>query len=180
MDQDLKFQEFSIKDYIFIVRLHLKKIIFFVLSGFLIGLYLNLVTPPKHTATASVILKNKPDAGMVMDFSGNRGQDRVSNAIQMIKSRGIALETIKTLWPGYKNNLDLFGSYPFYPRGRRLRLYIKNFFKFGDEKNVEERMYYEEPYSEEIGNKFATILENRISVNHLPNTDIFKISVFGK
>jgi capsular exopolysaccharide synthesis family protein len=176
MDQNLKFQEFSIKDYIFIVRLHLKKIISFVVVGFIVGLYFNLVTPPAHVASASVILSEKPGTSMVMDFSGNRGQDRMSNAIQMIKSRGIALETVKTLWPEYKNNLELFGSYPFYPRGRRLRMYFKNIFKFGREKVTEKRMFYEEPYSEKIGNKFAAIIENKINVYHVPNTDIIKIS----
>tara|TARA_B100001250_G_scaffold414394_1_gene452487 strand:+ start:276 stop:2579 length:2304 start_codon:yes stop_codon:yes gene_type:complete len=176
MDQELKFQEFSIKDYIFIIRLHFKKIIFFIILGFIVGLYFNLVTPPKHVATASVILNEKPGAGMIMDFSGSRGQDRMSNAIQMIKSRGIALETVKTLWPDYKNNLDLFGSYPFYPRGRRLRMYVKNIFRFGGEKITEKRMYYEEPYSEEIGNRFAALIENGINVYHLPNTDILRIS----
>ena len=57
----------------------------------IVGLYFNLVTPPKHVATASVILKDKPGTSMVMDFSGSRAQDRMSNAIQMIKSRGIIL-----------------------------------------------------------------------------------------
>ena len=176
MEQKLEFQEFSIKDYIFIIRLHYKKIIFFVILGFIVGLYFNLVTPPKHVATASVILKDKPGTSMVMDFSGSRAQDRMSNAIQMIKSRGIALETVKTLWPSYKNNLDLFGSYPFYPRGRRLRMYLKNIFNFGKDIKLEERMYYDEPYSEKIGNKFAAIIENKINVYHLPNTDILQIS----
>ena len=46
---------------------------------------------------------------MVMDLTGNRNQDNISNAIQMIKSRIIAKETVKSLWPRYKNNLDLFG-----------------------------------------------------------------------
>ena len=124
-DQEIKFQEFSIKEYIFIIRLHLKKILFFTFNWFLYWFYYTLVTPPYHLATSSVLLKENPGAGMVMDLTGNRNQDNISNAIQMIRSRIIAKETVKSLWPRYKNNLDLFGSYPFYPRGRRIRKYFK-------------------------------------------------------
>ena len=64
---------------------------------------------------------------MVMDLTGNRNQDNISNAIQMIKSRIIAKETVKSLWPRYKNNLDLFGSYPFLPqRKKELENILKN------------------------------------------------------
>ena len=40
-DQEIKFQEFSIKEYIFIIRLHLKKILFFTIIGFCIGFLLH-------------------------------------------------------------------------------------------------------------------------------------------
>ena len=101
-----------------------------------------LVTPPYHLATSSVLLKENPGAGMVMDLTGNRNQDNISNAIQMIKSRIIAKETVKSLWPRYKNNLDLFGSYPFYPRGRRLRKYFKELFSFGKNSSQEKEFSY--------------------------------------
>ena len=118
-DQEIKFQEFSIKEYIFIIRLHLKKILFFTFFGFCIGFYYTLVTPPYHLATSSVLLKENPGAGMVMDLTGNRNQDNISNAIQMIRSRIIAKETVKSLWPRYKNNLDLFGFISILPERKK-------------------------------------------------------------
>ena len=177
MNNDVKFQEFSIKEYIFIIRLHIKKIIFFTLLGFIFGFYNNLITPPLYLASSSVLIKEQPGVGMVMDMTGTHKQDKISNAMQMIKSRAIAKETVKIIWARYKNNLELFGSYPFYPRGRRIRQFMKNIITFGKSKNnLEKRISYEEPYSDDIGNRFGSIIESRIKVNHLKNTDIIKIS----
>ncbi len=175
-DQEIKFQEFSVKEYIFIIRLHLKKILFFTIIGFCIGFYYTLVTPPYHLATSSVLLKENPGAGMVMDLTGNRNQDNISNAIQMIRSRIIAKETVKSLWPRYKNNLDLFGSYPFYPRGRRIRKYFKELISFGGNSNPEKRAFHTEKYTDEIGNLYANKIQKQLRVEHINNTDIIKIS----
>ena len=176
MDTEKNFQEFSIKEYIFIIRLHLKKIIFFMIIGFIIGVYDQFVTPPNLIATSTILIKEKPGAGMVMDFTGQSGKDRMLNAIQMIKSKAIARETVKTLWPRYKNNLDLFGSYPFYPKGRRLRLFLGNIFNFKNNNFLEKPVVYDQAYSEKIGNKFASLIESKISVKQVPNTNILKLS----
>ncbi len=176
IDKEIKFREFSLKDYLFIIRLHLKKIIFLSIIGFCIGFYNNLTIEPRYIASSSVIIKQNPGADLVMDLTGGRNQDNISNAMQMIKSRIIAKETIKSLWPRYKNNLDLFGSYPFYPRGRRIRKYVREIVGFGQDRNPEKRMHYEEDYSDQIGNRFANLIENKLSVEHIPNTDIIKIS----
>ena len=124
MENDIKFQEFSIAEYLFIAKLHIRKILLFIILGFLVGFYSNLMTTPLHIGTSSVLIKEKPGVGMVMDLTGKQGQDDILNAIQMVQSRVIARETVKMLWPRYKNNLDLFGSYPYYPRGRRIRKYF--------------------------------------------------------
>ncbi|MFL3009197.1 MAG: polysaccharide biosynthesis tyrosine autokinase [Candidatus Neomarinimicrobiota bacterium] len=176
MNTEIKFQEFSIKEYIFIIRLHIKKIIFFMVIGFIIGVYDQFVTPPYLVATSTILIKEKPGAGMVMDFTGQSGKDRMLNAAQMIKSKAIARETVKTLWPRYKNNLDLFGSYPFYPKGRRLRLFLGSIFNLNNNNFLEKPIVYDQPYSEEIGNKFASAIASKISVKQVPSTNILKIS----
>ena len=35
---------------------------------------------------------------MIMDFSGNRSQNRMTNEISVIKSRALAKEVVKSLW----------------------------------------------------------------------------------
>ena len=123
--------ELSIRDYFIILRLHLKKIIFFTTVGICIAFYNIITTPPSYTATATVAVREKPGAGVIMDLTGNRGRNRMTNEIQLIRSRSVAKETIERLWPNKKNSLALFGSYPFYPRGRRARTLMKELFTLG-------------------------------------------------
>ena len=54
----------------------------------------------------------------------------------MIKSRSVAKVAIGKLWAIKKNRLDLFGSFPFYPRGKRLRTYFKEMERLGLESGV--------------------------------------------
>ena len=65
--------------------------------GFLIGAYTHFVTPPNLVATSTILIQEKPGAGVVMDFTGQSGKDRMLNAIQMVKSKAIARETVKAL-----------------------------------------------------------------------------------
>ena len=113
--------ELTIRDYLVILRLHFKKILFFTIFGVLFAFYNVITLPPSYTATATIAVREKPGAGLIMDLTGNRDRNRMSNEIQLIRSRSVAKETIEIIWPHKKNNLAIFGSYPFYPRGRRAR-----------------------------------------------------------
>ena len=70
-----------------------------------IAFYSVLTLPPKYTATSSVAIREKPGAGMIMDLTGNRDRNRMSNEIQLIKSRSVAKGTIESIWDQKKNNL---------------------------------------------------------------------------
>ena len=65
---------------------------------------------------------------MIMDLSGNLNKQRMINEIQVIKSRLLAKKVIEVLWNSERrNNLHLFGTRVFLPRGQRLRQTIKNY-----------------------------------------------------
>jgi uncharacterized protein involved in exopolysaccharide biosynthesis len=102
--------ELSIRDYLFILQLHIKKILFFTIIGVLIATYNVLTLPPSYTATATVVVREKPGAGMVMDLTGNRDRNRMTNEMQLIESRSVAKATIKELWPKKKNRIFLMCS----------------------------------------------------------------------
>lgn len=169
--------ELSIRDYIVILRLHYKKIILFTMAGILFGLYQVNTLPPSYTATATVVVREKPGASMIMDLTGSRERNRVTSEIQLIKSRSVAKATIEAIWPHKKNNLALFGSYPFYPRGHRLRILIKEIVTLGlyDPKSHGPTKY-DVDYSDEIGERFAGSLISHVKVNHRQGTDIIDIS----
>ena len=154
--ENQQMNELSIRDYFIILRLHLKKIIFFTIVGFCIAFYNIITTPPSYTATATVAVREKPGAGVIMDLTGNRGRNRMTNEVQLIRSRSVAKKTIERIWSHKKNNLALFGSYPFYPRGQRARTLLKELFTLGlYDPQSEESIQYTEDYSSDIGERFA-------------------------
>ena len=54
--------------------------------------------PLSFQATATVEIRERPGANMVMDFSGNTNKNRLVNEIQVIMSRSLAKEVVKDLW----------------------------------------------------------------------------------
>jgi len=174
---DNQANELSIRDYLFIIRFHYKKVLLLTIIGLGLGIYSVLTKPPSYRATATVVIQEKPGAGMIMDLTGNRDRNRITNEIQLIKSRSVAKDAIKEIWPHKKNNLALFGSYPFYPRGRRARLMVKEIMTLGlYDPSADVPLYYDEGYSDQIGERFAGSLINRLSINNRAGTNIIDIS----
>jgi len=169
--------ELTVRDYLIILRLHYKKIIFFTISGLTISFYNIITIPPSYTATATVAIREKPGAGVIMDLTGDRDRNRLFNEIQLIKSRSVAKKTIEIIWAHKKNSLALFGSYPFYPRGKRARTLFKELFTLGlyDPKS-EAPIQYNEDYSNDIGERFSGALLGRLSASHRNGADIIDIS----
>jgi len=169
--------ELSIRDYLFIIRFHYKKVLLLTIIGLGIGFYSVLIKPPSYRATATVVVQEKPGAGMIMDLTGNRDRNRITNEIQLIRSRSVAKDAIKEIWPHKKNNLALFGSYPFYPRGRSARLMAKEIMTLGlYDPGSDVPLHYDEGYSDQIGERFAGSLINRLSINNRAGTNIIDIS----
>ena len=171
------FQELTIRDYYFLVRVHLTKIIFFILLGLFISIYQLFTIPPSYSATATIVVREKPGANVIMDLRGDRERNRIENEVQLIRSRTVAKASIEKLWSIKKNNLDLFGSFPFYPRGKRLRKIIKEMISLGlyDPKQ-DAPNYYTEDYSDKIGERFASTLSSRIYLKPRSNSDIIDVS----
>ncbi|SVC20005.1 uncharacterized protein METZ01_LOCUS272859, partial [marine metagenome] len=169
--------ELTIRDYLFILNMHYKKILFFTILGVSFAFYNVITEPPSYTATATVAVREKPGAGMIMDLTGDRDRNRISNEIQLIRSRSVGKETIEKIWPHKKNNMALFGSYPFYPRGRRARTLLKELITLGlHDPKSEAPIQYTEDYSNDIGERFAGVLLGRLSTHHRDGTDIIDIS----
>ena len=170
-------QDLSFREYYFLFIVHYKKIIFFMFSGILISLYIIFTTPPSFSATATIVVREKPGANVIMDLTGNRDRNRIENQLQLIKSRTVAIATIEKLWFIKKNNLDLFESYPFYPRGRRARQFFKELISFGFYDPASDApAYYTEDYTDEVGERFAEKLISGIDLFPRPNSDIIDIS----
>ncbi|MFL2983126.1 MAG: GumC family protein [Candidatus Neomarinimicrobiota bacterium] len=170
--------ELSIQDYVTILRIHYRKILFFTIIGLCISLYWTFTIPPTFVATSSVEIQDRPGADMVMDFSGRRDQNRLINEIQVIQSRSLAKEVIKELWnSNRRNNLHIFGTRKFYPKGHNFRNFLKELVTLGIyDPHLENPKKYNENYDESIGEKFTEKLMSRLSLSNIKNTNIIKIS----
>jgi len=170
--------EMSLQDYITILRIHLKKIVIFTLLGIGYALYHTYTVPPTFHATATVMVREKPGANMIMDFGGNRNKDRMVNEIQLIKSRVLAKEVVKAFWKSdRRNSLYLFGSRKYYPKGWRLRVLVKELLTLGlYDAGADKPKIYDMPYTEEIGDQFAGRVLKGLSVRNNRATDILELS----
>ena len=169
--------DLSIRDYFFIIKFHYLKILFFTIVGLIIGIYSVMTLPPSYTATATVAIREKPGAGVIMDLTGNHDRNRMYNEMQLIRSRSVAKKTIEIIWPYKKNNLALFDSYPFYPRGRRVRNLLKELLTLGlYDPESQAPIKYTDDYTDKIGERFAGRLLQNLSTNHRQGTDIIDIS----
>jgi len=168
----------SFRDYVFLFRLHSKKIIMLTILTSLISIYKVFTTPPSYTAKATIVIREKPESNLIMDMTGNRERNRIENEIQLIKSKAVAKAVIKNMWDIKRNSLDLFGSYPYYPRGREFRKSLKKLISFGlyDPKSDKPINYGKRPYDDQIGERFANKLINRLNINPRPRSDIIDIS----
>ena len=58
---------------------------------------------------------------MVMNF-GNQSRQKISNEIQLIRSRTVAEEVVRRFWESdRRNSMSLFGTRNYYPRGESYR-----------------------------------------------------------
>ncbi len=170
--------ELSLMEYISILRIHLKKIIFLGFIGICYSTYYSYTIPPAYEATATVMVRNKPGAELVMNFGESRNKNRMENEMQLIKSRALAKEVVKEFWNSdRRNNLHIFGTRVFYPRGQRARKLLKELLTLGlYDPTSNTPSSYDVPYNEEIGERFAGNILNGISVGRRRNTDILEIS----
>ena len=170
-------QELTLRDYYFLFRVHLKKIILFGFSGLLIGFYQMVITPPSFSATATIVVQENPGASVIMDLRGNSDRNRIENQLQLIRSRTVAKGAIEKLWFIKKNSLDLFDSNPFYPRGQTLRTSIKEIISLGMYDNEKDKPnYHTENYSNKIGERYSGKLISNLSISPRSNSDIIDVS----
>ena len=73
--------DLTMGDYLIILRIHYRKIVFFALCGLLYSIYHTYTISPNYQATATVIVREKPGANMIMDLAGNHNQNKCNCSI---------------------------------------------------------------------------------------------------
>ena len=175
----------SLNDIFLLIRVNSKIIALLISVCIAISAYHTYTTPPVYKATTAVMIKEIPGSSMVMSIGGYRQNSRMSNEVQLLRSRRVANEVIKRLWQSdLRNSLNIFGTRIFYPKGERVRRIVKELFSLGFyDPSEESAKSYDEPFSNEIAERFANKVISGLRVVHREGTDIIDISyssVYGK
>ena len=170
--------DLTLQDYLIILKIHWKKIITITILSFLFGIYYTFNIPPKYNATATVEIREKPEQNVVFDLSGNRNQNKLINEIQVIKSRALTTRVVEYLWnSNRRNNLHVFGTRVYYPKGQNIRSFIKEILTLGlYDGDLKKPKAYDSPYDESIGNKYSSLIRNNMTVGNVRNTNILEIT----
>ena len=168
----------SFTDYLFIIRNHFLKILLISLVGTLISFYLTYTTQPIYKSTVTVLVREKPGSAMIMDFGGTLKQDRINNEIQKIKSRSVGKSVVEEFWNSERrNNMFLFGTRQYYPKGERIRRIFRELISLGlYDPTKEDTQDYLEEYNDEIGEKFSGNVINNIGINNQRSSDLIEIT----
>ena len=168
----------SLVEYYNLIRFHFSKIIFILCIGIPLSAYLTYSKIPIFQSTTTIMIQQNTGSSLVMDFNGSRRNDLIINEIQKINSRAVANKVIEELWNSKRrNNLFLFGTRKYYPKGESYRRKIKNIMTLGfyDVSDVNPTQYFDE-YNSKIGEKFSSKIRKNISVRHRKGTNIIDIT----
>ena len=170
-------EQMSLMEYVGLARIHLKKIIFISIFITLSSIYITYTKHPVYKSTSSVIIKEKPGTAMVMNF-GNQSRQKISNEIQLIKSRTVAEEVVRRFWDSdIRNSMSLFGTRNYYPRGESYRRILLEIISLGlHDSYSNSQNKFDEPYTKEIGTKFAYKLLKNVEVKSIGNTNVLEIT----
>jgi len=170
--------ELTLGDYLIIARIHFKKIFFISLLGLFYGIYYTYTVLPNYRATATVMIREKPGANMIMDMTGNSNNNRMTNVIQLITSRALAKEVVKYYWNSHRrNNMHLFGTRKFYPKGERYRRIVREIITLGlYDPSADKPLKHDEEYTNAIGDTYAGRIIGGLNVHNRRGTNIIEIT----
>ena len=168
----------SLGEYYNLIRFHFSKIIFILSFGIPVTVYFTYSKIPIYESTATIMIQKKDKSSFIMDFDGSKSQDMITNEIQKINSRAVASKVIEELWNSKRrNNLFLFGTRKYYPRGENYRKKIKNIITFGLYNDQDDNpVIFVDDYTPEIGEKFSDKILNSFSVSNRRGTNIIDIT----
>ena len=171
--------ELYLKDYFIILRIHLKKIILIFLIALGLGVYATFSKTPQYRARATIMVRQKPGSQSLQNFSNSNNTAQINNKISLLKSRGLLESVVKEYWNSERrNNMFLFNTRKFYPKGQTIRTLIKEIFTLGlyDANKSKETKVLEGLYTEEIGQKYAKVLQGNLSVGRKGGTNMIWVN----
>ena len=141
-----------------------------------ISLYITWSTTPVYNASVDILIEKKSKAENIFQFSEDDSRE-ISNELQILDSRTLADEVVRELWDSkYRNNLFLFDTKVFYPRGQRVREFLKKIISFGFwEHEMELPQNHKTTSDITLIKKYSSKIRKNISVSNKRGTKLIKI-----
>ena len=175
--------ELYLKDYIIILRIHLKKIITIFLIALFLGIYFTYSKIPKYRANATIMVTQKPGSQSLQNFGNTDNTSQINNKILLLKSRGLMESVVQEYW----NSIGVIICFSlilenFYPKGQTIRTLVKEIFTLGlyDAEKSKETKVLEGLYTEEIGQKYAKVLQSNLSVGRKGGTNMIWVNYISE
>ncbi|MBA65878.1 MAG: hypothetical protein CMG55_08775 [Candidatus Marinimicrobia bacterium] len=175
--------ELYLKDYFLLLRIHLRKLIYCVILFLLIGFYTTINKTPMYSSKGTMIVRVSPGANTVADITKQKNNNQIRNKIELLRSRTLAEDVVRSFYDSKRrNNLFLFGTRKYYPKGQRIRTLFKEIFTLGlyDAQDALKVSTLEGPLTYERLDDFSKRIKNHLTVKHIPNTNLIEVSYRSK
>ena len=178
-------REFSTTySFVDIIRISLKNklmILSIATIVLLIGVYISYTSEPVYRASVYLRIEDKSAAENIFGLDDTESSGRISEEIEIIKSRKIAEGVVQDLWSSnWKMKLHLFESKKYVPRGQKIRSLVKRVLSLGmwsgDSEEVNS-IDYSKSIDASLVKKFSKKLMNHTTVQSRSGTNIIIITV---
>ncbi len=181
MPIDERYQEppKTLKDYSKIILRSKWWVIFFTIIVFSFTFFKTFSTTPVYKSSAVIMIEDKSQAKTVFNFGERTNSYTIANEIEIIKSRFVSESVVKELWNSeHRNNLYIFGTRKFKPRGQRARRFIKKVFPLGLWQQYPDSVkQYNGTLTEEILQSLAGAIRSSVEVSNRQKTNVLDISM---
>ena len=167
-----------------IARISLKNKVLILAIAFivlLIGVYASYTAEPVYRASVNLRIEDKSAAENIFGLDDSESNGRISEEIEIIKSRKIAMGVIEELWDSeWRMKLHLFENKRYVPRGQWLRSAVKRIITLGiwqDKGSVENDINYTIPIEQLLVKRFSNKIMGQTTVQSRSGTNIVIITV---
>lgn len=169
----------TLKDYSRIILRSKWWVIFFTIIVFSFTVFKTFSSTPVYKSGAVIMIEDKNKVAIVFNFGERTNSYTIANEIEIIKSRFVAESVVKELWNSkHRNNLYIFGTRKFKPRGQRARRFVKKVFTLGLLQQYPDSVkQYNGTLTEEILQSLAGAIRSSVDVSNRQKTNILDISM---
>ena len=125
------------------------------------------------------MVTQKPGSQSLQNFGNSNNDSQINNKILLIKSRALLKLVVQEFWESRRrNNMFLFNTRNFYPKGQSVRTVVKEIFTLGlyDAEEAMKTKVLEGQYTDEIGEKYAKTIQYNLNASRRVGTNMIQLS----